>query len=555
MSLRDARGERGRAQTRRRRPQQPLICARVKGNGETTRWALSATGPWSNAVCALRLGTDWLAAVTDVAARVPAPQSRRPHRAGCHAATASPAAAAPRTPPLSVSPCPAARASRRGLSRRRLVASAAAEAGPPAAAPSLPFPRHRTCPEGREPRRARALLWQRRRFPFRGWVGAAPRPPARPGPAETLRRPPARPVPSPPRPEPAAAAGREAAMSLLSALVPLLRVYCIGLRVILHQLRRRFQPRCAPASGEHRSRRRGAGRLRAGGRQPPPRRGESLPRLPASTPNCHHGQAAVRGPGADTARPSREQPDREGKERTGQGSRDLGYSEGCSGRAASREAGQGPRHRGGPGTGAAAGLLPCSPSPAERHPPSCPRAAAPGGAATGGAPSPPPPYPALPAGARPRPHRPVRPLGRGRPGRGAGRGAGPGTGAWLHAGLTCGLGRRCGGSVVRGSPLLFFLSLALWQCLPGPRLRAARALPPSAQVGAWKAGSGGQPPPARVLLLPAVPPPHRGGRDRRCRLPCPGCSRRRTYPCSKSLVFVTGWHSLTAFKLTSEWRL
>ncbi|XP_038012107.1 dehydrogenase/reductase SDR family member on chromosome X [Motacilla alba alba] len=80
------------------------------------------------------------------------------------------------------------------------------------------------------------------------WVGAAPRPPARPGPAETLRRPPARPVPSPPRPEPAAAAGREAAMSLLSALVPLLRVYCIGLRVILHQLRRRFQPRCAPAS-------------------------------------------------------------------------------------------------------------------------------------------------------------------------------------------------------------------------------------------------------------------------------------------------------------------
>ncbi|XP_059695348.1 dehydrogenase/reductase SDR family member on chromosome X isoform X2 [Haemorhous mexicanus] len=83
------------------------------------------------------------------------------------------------------------------------------------------------------------------------WVGggrAAPPGPAWPGPAETLRRPPARPVPSPPRPEPAAAAGREAAMSLLSALVPLLRVYCIGLRVILHQLRRRFQPRCAPAS-------------------------------------------------------------------------------------------------------------------------------------------------------------------------------------------------------------------------------------------------------------------------------------------------------------------
>ncbi|XP_056346950.1 dehydrogenase/reductase SDR family member on chromosome X isoform X2 [Oenanthe melanoleuca] len=84
-------------------------------------------------------------------------------------------------------------------------------------------------------------------FPSVGGWGPR-RPPARPGPAETLRRPPARPAPSPPRPEPAAAAGREAAMSLLSALVPLLRVYCIGLRVILHQLRRRFQPRCAPAS-------------------------------------------------------------------------------------------------------------------------------------------------------------------------------------------------------------------------------------------------------------------------------------------------------------------
>ncbi|XP_068280381.1 dehydrogenase/reductase SDR family member on chromosome X isoform X2 [Nyctibius grandis] len=35
-------------------------------------------------------------------------------------------------------------------------------------------------------------------------------------------------------------------MSLLSALVPLLRVYCIGLLVILHQLRRRLRPRCPP---------------------------------------------------------------------------------------------------------------------------------------------------------------------------------------------------------------------------------------------------------------------------------------------------------------------
>ncbi|KAM6211704.1 LOW QUALITY PROTEIN: polyprenol dehydrogenase [Sarcoramphus papa] len=81
---------------------------------------------------------------------------------------------------------------------------------------------------------------------------AAPRPPgpARPGPAaeshRATHRPAARRAPSPPRPEPAAA-GREAAMSLLSALVPLLRVYCIGLLVILHQLRRRLRPRCPPA--------------------------------------------------------------------------------------------------------------------------------------------------------------------------------------------------------------------------------------------------------------------------------------------------------------------
>ncbi|XP_072705647.1 polyprenol dehydrogenase isoform X1 [Ciconia boyciana] len=77
--------------------------------------------------------------------------------------------------------------------------------------------------------------------------------PPRPGPARrrrrrdrATRRPPARRALSPPRPEPAAA-GREAAMSLLSALVPLLRVYCIGLLVILHQLRRRLRPRCPPA--------------------------------------------------------------------------------------------------------------------------------------------------------------------------------------------------------------------------------------------------------------------------------------------------------------------
>ncbi|XP_069626600.1 polyprenol dehydrogenase [Haliaeetus albicilla] len=90
-------------------------------------------------------------------------------------------------------------------------------------------------------------------FPFR-WLGAAPLPPPPPPPgpgpaAESHRatsRPAARPVPSPPRPEPSAA-GREAAMSLLSTLVPLLRVYRIGLLVILHQLRRRLRPRCPPA--------------------------------------------------------------------------------------------------------------------------------------------------------------------------------------------------------------------------------------------------------------------------------------------------------------------
>ncbi|KAM6316670.1 LOW QUALITY PROTEIN: polyprenol dehydrogenase [Aegotheles albertisi] len=78
----------------------------------------------------------------------------------------------------------------------------------------------------------------------------APRPPgpARPGPARPGEPPcqAARRAAPPPRPEPAAA-GREAAMSLLSALVPLLRVYRIGLLVILHQLRRRLRPRSAPA--------------------------------------------------------------------------------------------------------------------------------------------------------------------------------------------------------------------------------------------------------------------------------------------------------------------
>ncbi|KAM6341583.1 LOW QUALITY PROTEIN: polyprenol dehydrogenase [Podargus strigoides] len=76
--------------------------------------------------------------------------------------------------------------------------------------------------------------------------GGAPRAPGPAGSNRATHRPAARRAPSPPRPEPAAA-GREAAMSLLSALVPLLRVYRIGLLVILHQLRRRLRPRCPPA--------------------------------------------------------------------------------------------------------------------------------------------------------------------------------------------------------------------------------------------------------------------------------------------------------------------
>ncbi|KAM6381929.1 polyprenol dehydrogenase [Alca torda] len=58
-------------------------------------------------------------------------------------------------------------------------------------------------------------------------------------------------------------------MSLLSALVPLLRVYRIGLLVILHQLRRRLlflRPRCPPAAGPRPPRTRGGagGRAREG---------------------------------------------------------------------------------------------------------------------------------------------------------------------------------------------------------------------------------------------------------------------------------------------------
>ncbi|KAM6140104.1 LOW QUALITY PROTEIN: polyprenol dehydrogenase [Pterocles gutturalis] len=87
----------------------------------------------------------------------------------------------------------------------------------------------------------------------RGGGCAAPRRASpRPGPAAGARhraahRPAACRAPSPlPRPEPAAT-GREAAMSLLSVLVPLLRVYGIAFLVILHQMRRHLRPRCPPA--------------------------------------------------------------------------------------------------------------------------------------------------------------------------------------------------------------------------------------------------------------------------------------------------------------------
>ncbi|XP_074950965.1 polyprenol dehydrogenase isoform X2 [Phalacrocorax aristotelis] len=108
---------------------------------------------------------------------------------------------------------------------------------------------------GAAARRGAAVTAAALSLPLGGARAAPLRPaPARPGPpaAESLRarhRPPASLVPSipaSPRPEPAAA-GREAAMSLLSALVPLLRVYRVGLLVILHQLRRRLRPRCVPA--------------------------------------------------------------------------------------------------------------------------------------------------------------------------------------------------------------------------------------------------------------------------------------------------------------------
>ncbi|XP_064293670.1 dehydrogenase/reductase SDR family member on chromosome X [Phalacrocorax carbo] len=108
---------------------------------------------------------------------------------------------------------------------------------------------------GAAARRGAAVTAAALSLPLGGARAAPLRPaPARPGPpaAESLRarhRPPASlvlSIPASPRPEPAAA-GREAAMSLLSALVPLLRVYRVGLLVILHQLRRRLRPRCVPA--------------------------------------------------------------------------------------------------------------------------------------------------------------------------------------------------------------------------------------------------------------------------------------------------------------------
>lgn len=112
------------------------------------------------------------------------------------------------------------------------------------------------------------------------------------------------------------------------------------------------------------------------------------------------------------------------------------------------------------------------------------------------------------------PGRPVRPPGRGRPGRGAGRGAGPGR--WLHAGLTAASGGGVGAPRAGegGGPRFSSASSSPSDGLASePRGRSL----PSAQVGARKAGGGGQPPAG-----PGAPPaaasrsasrPRRGGRE------------------------------------------
>ena len=154
-------------------------------------------------------------------------------------------------------------------------------------------------------------------------------------------------------------------MSLLSLLVPLLRVYYSGLAVILHQLRRRLRSRCPSTPGEHRARRcrgRGAGR---GQRRSP--RGKLRRRFPP------------RGEGGCCPRTGRPRP---------WGRR--------SPAAAARP----------------------------RAPPLRAGGLRAGGAAARCALPPPPPRPRR----RPRPHRSVRSAGRGRPGRGAGRGGVPGPG-------------------------------------------------------------------------------------------------------------------------------
>lgn len=75
-----------------------------------------------------------------------------------------------------------------------------------------------------------------------GAAGAAPGPPPEP------RR-----ATQPAGRFPLVSAGREeAAMSLLSALLPLLAVYRAGIAAILRQLGRRR--RCPPPAGEHRAR-------------------------------------------------------------------------------------------------------------------------------------------------------------------------------------------------------------------------------------------------------------------------------------------------------------
>lgn len=103
-----------------------------------------------------------LVAVTDLAARVAAPKTRRDGLPGRPVTAPPPPAAESRRCAAPLPSPPPQLAGRPGGGRA--AAPSLPATGHPAAAPSLPapaatrpFPR-RTCPEGREPRRARALL-------------------------------------------------------------------------------------------------------------------------------------------------------------------------------------------------------------------------------------------------------------------------------------------------------------------------------------------------------------------------------------------------------------